>query len=222
MLLVAVATDQEISPLQQRYATQQRIKILITGIGPVLAAVNLGHYLAGQGAGVDAVLNVGVAGAYVGSDAGLLDICLARHEVVGDFGICMQDEILDFDAGNVQQKSSISLDKMFSGQISGILQQNSIPHKVVNFVTVNSCSGTRKRGEYLQKKFAACCENMEGAGVAFVCKKFSIPCAELRCVSNMVDDRNRDSWLLNEATEKICWAIDIILRDYLKGWPQEK
>jgi futalosine hydrolase len=222
MLLVAVATKQEIEPLQQYCANQRGIKLLVTGVGPVVAAANLGSYLARQGAKVNGVLNIGVAGAYTDSGLELLDICFAIQEVVGDFGICMQDEILDFDPGIIQPCNPIVIENELSEKIAGILQANSISYKVANFVTVNCCSGTRKRGDFLRKKFAAGCENMEGAGVAMVCSNFNIPCVELRCVSNSVEDRNMDTWLLDEAIEKICRVTAVLLRDYLKAGLKEK
>ena len=222
MLLVAVATGQEIESLQHSYANQRGVKLLITGVGPVVAAANLGRYLAVNGSTVHGVLNIGVAGAYVDSGLDLLDICLARQEVIGDFGICMQNEILDFGSGAMGPNSSIALESEMSERIAGILQANSIPFKVANFVTVNCCSGTRKRGDFLQQKYSAGCENMEGAGVAMVCNNFNIPCVEMRCVSNAVEDRNMDTWLLDEAIAKICKVTGILLCDYLKVGLQKK
>ena len=216
MLLVAVATEQEIEPLQQSYANQTGLKLLVTGVGPVVAAANLGSYLAGHAAMVDGVLNVGVAGAYVDSGLNLLDICLARQEIVGDFGICMHDKILDFDPGTIPPNRTIALENVLSEKIAGILRNNSIAYKAANFVTVSCCSGTRTRGDFLRKKFAAGCENMEGAGVAMVCNNFNIPCVELRCVSNTVEDRNMDTWLLDEAIGKISRVTGTLLRDYMK------
>jgi futalosine hydrolase len=222
MLLVAVATGQEIEPLQHSYANQRGIKFLITGVGPVVAAANLGKYLAVKGSLVHGVLNIGVAGAYVDSGLELLDICLARQEVIGDFGICMQDEILDFDPGFMGPNTPVAFKNILLERLTGILQVNSIPFKFANFVTVNCCSGTRKRGDFLQQKFSAGCENMEGAGVAMVCNNFNIPCVEMRCVSNTVEDRNMDTWLLDEAIAKICKVTRILLHDYLKVGLQEK
>ena len=56
---------------------------------------------------------------------------------------------------------------------------------------------------------------MEGAAVAMVCQSLDIPCAELRCISNMVDDRDTSKWQLVEAIEKICGVVDTLIRFYL-------
>jgi futalosine hydrolase len=58
---------------------------------------------------------------------------------------------------------------------------------------------------------------MEGAAVAMVCQKFNVPCVELRCVSNMVEDRKEKNWQLAEAIKKICRVVEIILQDQIKG-----
>ena len=101
--------------------------------------------------------------------------------------------------------------------LDNILKDKNIAFKVVNFVTVNCCSGTAVRGEFLRKKFSAGCENMEGAAVAMVCKNFNIPCVELRSVSNMVKDRDTESWQLAEAIEKICMVAEVVLHEYVQG-----
>lgn len=222
MLLVAVATRQEIEPLQQSYINQRGIRLVITGVGPVAAAANLGSYLAVNGGNIHGVLNIGVAGAYLKSGLELLDICLARQEVVGDFGICMQNEIQDFESDVMQPNKPIALQNELSERIAKILQANSISYKITNCVTVSSCSGTQKRGDFLQQKYSAGCENMEGAGIAMVCNNFNVPCVELRCISNKVEDRNLDTWLLAEAIAKICRVTDILLHDYLQSGLLEK
>ena len=55
---------------------------------------------------------------------------------------------------------------------------------------------------------------MEGAAVAMVCKTFNTPCVELRCISNMVEDRNTADWMLEDAIGKICRAAEVVLNEY--------
>ena len=40
---------------------------------------------------------------------------------------------------------------------------------------------------------------MEGAAAARVCQQFALPLLELRCISNLVEDRNLHNWRLREA-----------------------
>ena len=218
MLLVTVATENEIRPLKHFFSSAGNVKLLVTGMGPVATAASLSNYLSLHGKSIQGVINIGVGGAYFNSGLTLLDICLAQQEVFGDFGICMQDEILDFDPGLSPLCTPLLINNELVSGCRNILNANDVTFKSANFVTVSCCSGTKKRGDYLQKKFAAGCENMEGAAVAMVCNTFSVPSVEMRCVSNMVEDRNKAGWVLNEAIEKICMVAEMVLKaDVLPG-----
>jgi futalosine hydrolase len=214
MLLVAAATEKEIKPLEQFLSDAEHLEALVTGIGPVTTAANLSSYLALHGSNINGVINIGVGGAYLDSGINLLDICLAQQEIFGDFGICMQDDILDFDSGLSQLITPLLFNNELVSNCKNILNVNEIEFRAANFVTVNCCSGTKKRGDYLRKKFAAGCENMEGAAVAMVCNTFKVPCVELRCISNMVEDRNTANWMLEDAIDEICWVVEVLLREY--------
>ena len=52
--------------------------------------------------------------------------------------------------------------------------------------------------------------------MAMVCQNFNIPSVELRCVSNMVEDRNTANWQLSEAIEKICRVAETVLHDHVQ------
>jgi len=216
MILITAATENEIKPLEQLLAAVDHTEVLITGMGPVETAARLSSYLTLNGSRIDAVWNIGVAGAYTDSGVAVLDICLAQLEILGDFGICLQDEILDFDPELAKTRIPLFLSSYLVDRFKNIFTEQNIAFKLVNFVTVNCCTGSKVRGEFLRKKYDAGCENMEGAAVATVCQNFNIPCAELRCVSNMVGDRDKSNWLLSEAIEKTCQAVEILLQAYVK------
>jgi len=214
MILIAAATENEIISLRLP-AVSQQAEIFITGMGPVAAAASLSRHLTLQETKIDAVLNIGVAGAYFDSGVTMLDICLAQQESLGDFGICLQDRIIDFQP-ELGTTAFFAFKNELIPRFKNILTNQNIVFKNVNFVTVNCCTGTKKRGEFLRRKYGAGCENMEGAAVAMVCQNFNIPCIELRCVSNMVDDRDTTSWRLSEAVDKICRVVDTLLQVHLQ------
>ena len=215
MLLITVATENEIKPLEQFLAETGPHAFLVTGMGPVATAASLSNYLTLHGSRVDGIVNIGVAGAYVDSGIDILDICVAQQEFFGDFGICMQDGIQDFDSEHCKPGTPLLFSNNLVSRLTNFLHDHNIAFKVANFVTVNCCTGTARRGAYLRDKFAAGCENMEGAAVALVCNNFDIPCVELRCVSNMVEDRNTANWQLAEAIQNICRVSEIVLHDYI-------
>lgn len=217
MLLLTVATENEIKHLEQFLAGVDGVQVLVTGMGPVATAASLSNYLTLHGFRIDAVFNIGVAGAYIDSGLAILDICLAQEEFLGDFGICMQHEILDFDPALCKPDTPLVFNNDLLPRFARILTDHKIAFRSVNFVTVNCCSGTKERGKLLREKFAAGCENMEGAAVAMVCRNFNIPCVELRCVSNMVEDRDTGNWQLAAAIAKICKVAEVLLHEYVQG-----
>lgn len=213
MLLVTVATENEIRPLSHFFSESGRTKLLVTGVGPVMTAASLSSYLARHGTQIHRVFNIGVGGAYIGGNLEMLDVCLAQQEVFGDFGICMGDAVLDFDPGLSQLTAPLFFNNDMLRHWRNILQKREIVFSEANFVTVSCCSGTKKRGDYLQSRFAAGCENMEGAAVLMVCNTFNIPCVEMRCISNMVEDRNTEKWMLQDAIDKICSVAEVFLQE---------
>ncbi len=202
MFLVTAATDFEMQPFLAACPVRDPLH-LVTGVGPVETAVRLTRRLADSDGTVDAVINFGVAGAYLRPDADrtpqLLDICLAEQEHFGDLGVCLADRIEPFDRDLLGVNDFFELDRDLLARAAVILDAGQFTFHRGVFVTVNCASGTARRGNMLAARFQALCENMEGAAVARVCRAFDLPCLELRCVSNLVEDRDTGRWQLKKA-----------------------
>jgi len=78
-----------------------------------------------------------------------------------------------------------------------------------NFVTVSQCSGTRKSGEILKKRFSGICENMEGAAVAHICALYIVPMVEVRGISNIIEDQK---WDIEKAASNCNKAVVELVR----------
>ncbi len=198
-------------------------ELLVTGVGLVETTFTLTSRLSRDPGNVQGIIHFGIAGAYLRSEddgAGMLDICLAEEEILGDLGICHQDRIESFIAPELGIRDRFFLDKRLLERATLFLQQNKIPYRPGRFVTVSCVSGTRKRGEMLADQFQALCENMEGAAVARVCVGFNLPCLELRCISNFVEDRNTGRWKLKEACRR-AGEVAALVAEYLNR-PENK
>lgn len=176
-------------------------ELLVTGIGPVETTLALSSRFCGGTETLQGVLNFGVAGAYplVEHGAGMLDICLAQEEIFADMGICYRDRIEHFLAPELGVKNSFLLDTGLLEKSAAFLEKENIACRRGRFLTVNCVSGTGERGNMLAQQFKGLCENMEGAAVARVCEAFRLPCLEIRCISNLVEDRDTGNWQLKEA-----------------------
>ncbi len=219
MYLVTSATDFEMRPFAKACHSADRVQQLITGIGPVETAVRLYARLQGKAEGIRGVINFGVAGAYVHPDREngpqILDICLAEKEVLGDFGVCLGSHVERFTGKELRVPDSFILDRDLRLQAGAVLDALGIPYFSGNFVTVNCGSATAARGTMLAVQYNGLCENMEGAAVARVCEEFSLPCLEIRCISNLVEDRDTSRWKLQKACrcsgETVARVVDYLL-----------
>ncbi len=217
MYLVTAATVFEMEAFSRVCSPVVAYKQLITGIGPVEAAVQVAVYLAKTSLSFQGVINLGVGGAYCRDQGGadLLDICLAESEVLGDLGICYGDAMEPLRGESLTILDSFSLDSNLLTQAETLLRNSNVAYKRGPFVTVSCVSGSRQRGVLLSRQHQALCENMEGAAVARVCQQFALPMLALRCISNLVEDRNMQNWQLKKACAR-CGEVAALI---VEGFP---
>jgi futalosine hydrolase len=207
MILAIAATEIEMIPFAAEFMAPGFCRTLVTGIGPVETTLRLTRFLCECEQQFDAVIHFGVGGAYIQPDQSplrqpmLLDICLSEQEVLGDFGICLKDSVMYLD-DSLTGEILYPMDTALLEKSRAVLDRLGITHHAGTFITVNGVTGTATRGKMLQAKWNGICENMEGAAVARVCREFNLPCTELRCISNYVEDRDISAWRLQDACQK--------------------
>ncbi len=219
MLLVTSATRFEMDAFVSCCPSTTGWSSVLTGIGPVEAAVQVTAHLAQTADPVHAVLNFGVGGAYIRPSGGanILDLCLADCEILGDLGICCGDEIEPLRGEALEVLDTFPLACPEIEQTVNLLADLDIPFHRGSFVTVNCVSASRRRGEHITRQHQAICENMEGAAVARVCRHFHLPLIELRCISNLVEDRNTQHWRLREACQRCGQVVAQVVEGLTHG-----
>lgn len=214
MILAVAATDFEMDTYI-RVGGEAFSKIFVCGVGVLESCLTLTRYLEKNHGGISAVVNFGVAGAYIKNSITspvLLDICIAEREVFGDLGICYPRRLDDL-GDELALKKAFSLDNNLTFKALQVFENNDINAITGNFVTVSSVSGTYDRGEILRQKYDGICENMEGAAIARVCLDYSLPFMEMRCISNYVEDRDPSRWRLEEACKKAGEMAALVVKD---------
>ncbi len=173
------------------------------------------------------IINFGAGGAYPASGLAVGDIMVAEAEIYADEGVLDTDGFHGTEhigipvlrRGRKKYYNEFMLDRRLSERAvksaGRICRDLSDPPKVKSgkFVTVSTCTGTRKRASELQKMWGAVCENMEGAAVAHICALYNIPLIELRGVSNIVEDRDTAKWDIELASKNCCMAVFELLRE---------
>ncbi|THB70512.1 MAG: futalosine hydrolase [Desulfobulbaceae bacterium] len=220
MLMLVTATEFELDPFREllsRY--QEKLCSHICGVGPVEAAATTALALASRSDKPDGIINFGIAGAYhrdpPAESIELLELCLAEKECLGDFGICYGERIEPFETISFAADHIMDLQNTLLAQAQTILSDHGQSFKRGTFVTVNGASSTQQRGQHLQQRFDAICENMEGAALARVCKFLAIPLLEMRVVSNMVEDRDKSRWKIEEAVDRMGVVGTTVINSFL-------
>lgn len=160
------------------------------------------------------IVNFGIGGAYPSSGLKVGDIAVAEKEVYADEGVLLKDGLHSFEITGVpilkvrgrKYFNEFPADKRLSRQAlkaAGAIANG----KSGVFLTVSACTGTRKRAGELAAKFSPLCENMEGAAIAHICRLYGIPFAEIRGISNIVEDRDKGKWDIKLAAENCQKAV---------------
>jgi futalosine hydrolase len=240
LLLTATGFEQEIlresmaAPIRQMVAgrcwttgalAERGVRLVETGIGAVNAAHALTCALQATRPGL--VVQLGVGGAYPGSGLRVGDLALASEENYGDLGVRTArgwegGEIIGLAVLEKEQKyfNCFPLDQAWVSKAEVTLEKAAWDKgrariKVGPFVTVQECSGTAALGAERQARFKAVCENMEGAAAAHLCRLYGVPFLELRGISNLVEERQRETWDLPLASRRAQEAVPLLLRELM-------
>ena len=216
MLLVLAATEFEMMSFKSSMlGSDDKVMMAVCGVGPVESAVGVMRLLGEHAAEIKYVVNFGIGGAYLGAPndhgLGLLDICLAESEVLGDYGVCYGNEVEPFADQELAGKMEFTLSNDLLDCARRELSDKKLDFFSGPFVTVNGASGTAERGRFIKRRFKGICENMEGAAIARCCEMFALPMIEARVVSNMVEDRPGEPWKLKEACSRSGYIASLIV-----------
>jgi futalosine hydrolase len=214
--LLVGATDLETTQLRS-----SRFPVVVTGIGAVNAAHALTKYLVTHPK-PSVVIQTGVAGAFVPAGIPVGAVALADTEIYGDMGVLTKEGWQPMEAigipliaardGQPARFNYFPLDAALVARAAGIAGR--LVAKTGAFLTVSLVTGVQALGDELHQRFHAVCESMEGAAAAQVCALHDVPFLEVRGISNLVEDRDRSKWRLNEAAEA-AQAVALMLAENL-------
>ncbi len=181
------------------------------GVGKIAATMSLTASLTKHKP--DAVLAVGLCGAYPdrhlrsGLQAlNVLDLCMVASEVVADDGVLTPDGFMDLAQLQLGDIGPLACDAELTGKVSAV-----VGCPLVTGATVSTGAGADSISQAYALRSGAQIETMEGAAIAAVCRRFELPFAQLRVVSNRTGDRNHGAWDLDGALAKLDEALARVL-----------
>ncbi|MFM7322185.1 MAG: hypothetical protein ACKO5K_11765 [Armatimonadota bacterium] len=194
-ILVCAATDLERAawpgPMEGWLA-------LTTGVGCVATLLSLAKV-----GPIDAVVSMGIAGAYLGRGLDIGDVVLAGSEVIGDLGMEIPDRGRFIPLGETE----------FGGPDSRVLS-TCVPapwrdrFRVVPACTVSCCTGTAATGVFRRDRFDVAVETMEGAACAAFARDRGVPFVEVRAISNFASERDMRPANIRIALEALATTLE--------------
>jgi futalosine hydrolase len=210
-ILIVAATIHEIGPFIEHYEMRQlqqhlwigkinqhQVYCLISGIGMVATAYHLTKAISKEN--FHLIINAGIAGSF-SKNMPLGCVVDITSEQFADFGIDDKGIYRSVFEANF-------MDGNAAPYSNGVLV-NPVKHPFTNHlpkvsgITVNTATGSKERIKMIEEKFNPDIENMEGAAVFYIALQQSIPFAEIRSVSNIVEPRNRNNWNISLAIENL-------------------
>lgn len=213
-ILIISATEAEIADVRiklQPFIVNDTVDFAITGIGIIQTVYYLQKRLYQNK--YDFIVQIGIAGSYDFS-VPIGSLCQVSKEILGDLGSeNSQGELLDvFDLGFLDSDT-------YPFEKKGLVNDFRVTLPNVNVVigsTVNKTSGNKNNISLFKSKYPYCqIESMEGAALFYVCKQMQLPFMELRAISNIVEERNKENWNINLALKAIAENIESIVINIL-------
>ena len=201
-LLLVSATRPEIQPFISRFelsglsglAGGHEIEVLITGVGMVATAFNLGKVLSNKT--FDLIVNAGIAGAF---DKNLQtgDVVRVTDDCLAELGAEDGDNFIPVDKLGFGQSTYIdSVGSLIPASFLNLL-------KPVSAITVNRVHGSEKSINSTLSRLNPQIESMEGAAFFYACNQAELPSIQLRAISNYVERRNRENWNIPLAVKNL-------------------
>lgn len=182
------------------------LNVLITGVGIASTAFHLGKVLTKTK--YDYAFNFGIAGSF-SKTLTKGTVVNVVTDIIAEMGAENGNAFLKFDELQMSrqtiEKTAYYIKNKYRISVSEISE---LP--VAKGITVNTVHGNKNSILKIKKLFSPDIETMEGAAFLYACNHENIRCAQIRAISNYVEERNTENWNtvlaiknLNEVAVKI-------------------
>ncbi|MDR1055369.1 MAG: futalosine hydrolase [Prevotellaceae bacterium] len=216
-ILITAATKSELSALKQQLncvgnsaiVNHNSIYLAVTDVGITATAYNLTKQL--QTNTYDLVLNTGIAGSF-SEQINVGETVVVEREVFADWGIDMPEGFLTVFDENIVPRGILPFNSVGELYCRHIAPYPFLRRfRIVKGATVNAGSSEALRIGKLKAKFAPDIESMEGAAFFYVCLMENIPFIEMRCISNIVEKRDKSQWNIPLAINNLSDSVSFFL-----------
>lgn len=184
-----------------------KITFLVSGIGIFQSTLSLQKHLLTNK--VDGIIHAGIAGIYSKSTF-FPKSYLVNRDIFADIGFYSENTFTSFLNTKLLSYSDIVVEENYIG----LNHRLHIEH--ATSLTRNSCGNVVNDAIFdYWKTYSPILETMEGAAVMQTAKLFSIHCLQIRTVSNIVGERRKEKWKMDDALELLSSDINRIIPHYV-------
>ncbi|PRX42690.1 futalosine hydrolase [Planifilum fimeticola] len=206
-VLIVTAVEAERDALLRGLRNGSPFDVVAGGVGPAAAAASAAARMARRRYRL--AICAGIGGGFPGrAEVGALVV--ADEAVAADLGTEAPEGFLSLDRlgfGSIR----IPADEGKSARLAEALRSAGLPVVVGPVLTVSSATGTGETAKVRAMRVpGAAAEAMEGYGVAVAAQNMGVPFLEIRAVSNPVGPRNRGTWKIEAALERLAEAGAVI------------
>ena len=232
-ILILSATKHEVLPLVEAigkpFFTDGKLSsfqlgklktdLLISGIGMVAKAFWLGKYLSWKN--YDFALNLGIAGSFrpeipIGEVVNVIKDQFSEIGALTSAGFLTASDLhfSDFDSFPFRSGFLINQTDFTKSGIQNLKQ--------VTGITANTVHGETNSILQIKEQFHPDIETMGGAAFLYGCLIEKIPCAQIRAISNFVEERDKSRWNIPLAIKYLNTTTLKILDNLNKSIPENE
>jgi futalosine hydrolase len=204
-ILLIAATRKEIEPvihyLSERIYLRknQHVDVVVAGVGLMDTTYALTKKITRNT--YTMAIQAGIAGSFHPIYAPGM-VVTVKEDMLGDLGVREGNEWKDvFDMGLAKDNTLPWKNRKLCNPHKELLSKLSL--ECVRGITVNQVSSNAEYIQGMKDKYMPVVESMEGAAFHYVCLRESIPFIQIRGISNMVGERNKQRWKMHDAIESL-------------------
>jgi futalosine hydrolase len=142
------------------------------------------------------IIQAGIAGSFAHGKNG--NVVAVSEDTFADCGVWENDQFKTvFDLGLVDKNKFPFTGGFLTNPYKALITLSAL--EAVRAITVNEISAQSKTIDWYKQTLTPAIESMEGAALHYVCLLEKIPFLQIRSISNMIGERDKSQWKMNEA-----------------------
>lgn len=208
-ILITAATDREMNFFRRELALDEakKLSLAVTGVGLLSTMYNLIKVT--QESNPDIIIQLGIAGTF-SNEIAVGKAFAVKTECTAEMGVWENEKYTDiFDMGLVAESEPPYEQKKLINPHIHLLSAAGVLS--VNAITVNRITTNPEDIALYKHHYNLDIESMEGAALHYIGLSAQIPFIQIRGISNLVGERNKNHWRIGEAMDSAVNACKNIL-----------